>query len=124
MADPGTYQFHVLLREVNTPIWRRLLIRSGRTIADLYFIIQIAFRWTNVPLHRFLIRGQEYGIGRAGCGGFTTDARKVRLADFHFRRNARKRVRKIAIFFLLHSGGGSYCLFVGGIRRCLPEQLP
>jgi len=51
MADPGMYQFPVLLREINPPIWRRLLIRSGRTIADLYFILQIAFRWTHVHLH-------------------------------------------------------------------------
>jgi hypothetical protein len=44
MADPGTYQLHILLREINPPMWRRLLIPSDRTIADLHFIIQIAFR--------------------------------------------------------------------------------
>ena len=38
MVDPCTYQVHALLREINPPIWRRLLIRSDSTIADLHFV--------------------------------------------------------------------------------------
>jgi hypothetical protein len=38
-------------------------------------------------LHRFLIPGKEYGMGRASCTGFSTDARKLRAADFHWRPN-------------------------------------
>ena len=79
------YQFHVLLRGINPPVWRRLLIRSDSNIVDLHYILQIAFHWSDFHLHRFLIHGTEYGIGRAGCTGFSTDPRRTLLADFHFR---------------------------------------
>jgi hypothetical protein len=83
------YQFHVLLRGVNPPVWRRLLMRSNNTIADLHYAIQIAFNWTDFHLHRFLIHGKEYGIGRAGCTGFSTSAKQTFLMDFHFRDRER-----------------------------------
>lgn len=81
------YQFHVMLRGINPAVWRRLLVRS--TIADLHHTLQIAFHWSDFHLHRFLIRGQEYGITRAGCTGFTTDPKQVSLADFGFRERER-----------------------------------
>jgi hypothetical protein len=31
------YQFFVLLRSINPVVWRRLLLRSDRTIADLHY---------------------------------------------------------------------------------------
>lgn len=83
------YQFHVLLRHINPPIWRRLLIRSTSTIFDLHYTIQVTFSWSDFHLHRFLIRGQEYGISRAGCTGFSTNPAQVSLADFHFRERER-----------------------------------
>ena len=86
---PEIFQLHFLLRGINPPVWRRVLIRSDDTIADLHYILQIVFRWTDSHLHRFVIRGKEYGIGRSGCTAFRTDARLIRLADFHFRPNAR-----------------------------------
>jgi len=86
---PEIFQLHFLLRGINPPVWRRVLIRSDDTIADLHYILQIVFRWTDSHLHRFVIRGKEYGIGRSGCTVFRTDARLIRLADFHFRPNAR-----------------------------------
>jgi hypothetical protein len=83
------YQFHVLLRHINPPIWRRILMRSISTILDLHHTIQIAFNWSDFHLHRFLIHGKEYGISRAGCTGFSTDPAQVSLADFHFRERER-----------------------------------
>ncbi len=43
------YQFKVVLRGVSPMIWRRLLLRSDHTIADLHYAIQIAIgeRWRN-----------------------------------------------------------------------------
>jgi hypothetical protein len=74
-----------MLRGINPSVWRRILIRSESTIADLHYILQIAFHWTESHHHRFLICGKEFGIGRAACTASTTHARKVCLADFHFR---------------------------------------
>jgi hypothetical protein len=42
-------------------------------------------------LHRFHIHGRDYGIGKIGGIGFSTDAKRVRLADFRFRINERFR---------------------------------
>jgi len=83
------YQFHALLRGINPPVWRRLLMRSDSNIVDLHYTLQIAFDWSDFHLHRFLIHGTEYGIGRAGCTGFSTDPQQTLLAAFHFRDRER-----------------------------------
>jgi len=83
------YQIHVWIRHVSPMIWRRLLMRSDSTVADLHYCLQIAFDWTDLHLHRFHIHSQDYGIGRIGGTGFSSDARQVRLGDFKFRINER-----------------------------------
>ncbi len=47
----------------------------------------MAFDWSDVHLHRSLIRGKEYGIGRSGCTCFSTDTTAVCLVEFSFRRH-------------------------------------
>jgi Plasmid pRiA4b ORF-3-like protein len=83
------YQLHVWLREITPLIWRRLLVRSDSSIADLPYTLQIAMGWDDAHLHRFRIRGKDYGISRIGGIGFRDNPRQVRLADFHFRLNER-----------------------------------
>src|SRR5258708_33038010 len=82
-------QLHILLLQINPPIWRRLHVRSDSSIATLHELLQIAFDWSDFHLHRFVIRGEEYGVSRMGCTTFTTDARKVLLSQFGFRINER-----------------------------------
>src|SRR6266700_3340131 len=62
------YQLRIWIRKVSPQIWRRLLVRSDSTIAELHDILQIAFGWSDEHLHQFLIRGKPYGIGRSGAG--------------------------------------------------------
>lgn len=83
------YQTHVWIRGISPMIWRRLLIRSDSTIADLHYTLQIAFGWSGLHLHRFHIHGQDYGISLIGGPGFSSDPRKVHLGDFQFRTNER-----------------------------------
>lgn len=83
------YRFHVLLRGINPPVWRRILMRRESHITNLHDTIQIAFRWSDSHLHRFLICSQESGLSRAGCVGFSTDPKQVSLADFKFRDSER-----------------------------------
>jgi hypothetical protein len=40
-------------------------------------------------LHRFEIRGREYGLSRKGGVFFDTDARKVRIGDLELHRMER-----------------------------------
>src|SRR4051794_2222464 len=92
MADetnPEIYLLHVAIRQISPMIWRRLLVRSDSTLADLHHTIQIAFAWTDSHLHRFRIHGRHHGVGRAGGPSFSTDARQVRLDSFLFRTNER-----------------------------------
>src|SRR3712207_2265271 len=85
------YQLHVWLREISPMIWRRLLVRSDSTIADLHYTLQIVFGWTDSHLHRFVIHGKDYGLAYLGGISFADDPHQVCLRDFRFRRNARFR---------------------------------
>lgn len=70
-------------------IWRRLWVRSDSTLADLHYILQISFGWTDFHLHRFLIYGKEFGIYRNGGPIYDQAAQKVRLADLRLRLRER-----------------------------------
>jgi hypothetical protein len=88
-APVEIYQLHILLLHINPLIWRRRHVRSDSSIATLHDLLQIAFDWSDFHLHRFLIRGTEYGVSRMGCTTFRTDARKVLLSQFRLRVNER-----------------------------------
>jgi hypothetical protein len=45
------YQLHVWLCEISPLIWRRLLVRSDSSIADLHYTLQIAMGWDDAHLH-------------------------------------------------------------------------
>jgi len=41
------YQLRVVLRGISPLIWRRLLVRSDSTVADLHSTLQTAFGWSD-----------------------------------------------------------------------------
>ena len=86
---PNLYQLRVVLRNVSPLIWRRLLVRSDTSIAELHTILQTAMGWSDTHLHRFRIHGKAYGIARCGGIGFADDPFEVRLSDFRLRRRER-----------------------------------
>jgi Plasmid pRiA4b ORF-3-like protein len=47
---------------ISPMIWRRLLLRSDHSIADLHYTIQIAMGWSDSHPHRFHIHGKDYGV--------------------------------------------------------------
>ena len=77
------------IQGINPIICRRLVVSADNTLADLHYVIQIAFSWTDYHLHGFRIHGKEFGIPRLGGPWYSQDARRVRLLDFHFRVNER-----------------------------------
>jgi hypothetical protein len=79
------YQFKVVLRGISPIIWRRLLLRSDHSIADLHYTIQIAMGWSDSHLHRFHIHGKDYGVVHEGGLTFSDDPERVRLGQFGFR---------------------------------------
>ena len=87
-SQPEAYHVHVWIRGIHPMLWRRFLVRSDSTLADLHVALQIAFDWTDFHLHRFRIRKKDYAVPRLG-GLACHDARKIKLADLHFRINER-----------------------------------
>jgi len=83
--EPVVYQLRVVLRGVSPLIWRRLLVRSDSTIADLHATFQLALGWSDEHLNRFVIHGREYGVWHDGGIGFRDDPRHVRLANLGLR---------------------------------------
>lgn len=85
------YQLRVVLCGVSPLVWRRLLVASNTSLAELHAILQRAFAWSDDHLHRFLIHGTAYGIPRLGGIAFRDDARRVPLSRFRLHRGERFR---------------------------------
>ncbi|OJX14397.1 MAG: hypothetical protein BGO77_02795 [Caedibacter sp. 37-49] len=81
----GIYQLRIWLKGISPMIWRRLLVESNSTIADLHHTIQIAMGWDDDHLNQFFIRGKSYGVPHIGGIGFSDNAKQVYLSDFQFR---------------------------------------
>jgi hypothetical protein len=80
-TDALIYQIKVTLEDSKPPIWRRLLVRSDLTLADLHGIIQAAFGWWDYHLHMFIIGETYFGVPDPDYDGFLEmhDERKLRL---------------------------------------------
>jgi Plasmid pRiA4b ORF-3-like protein len=77
VSSIAIYQLRVVLCGVSPLVWRRLLVVSETSIAELHEILQSAFGWSGEHLHRFLIHGAAYGIPHSGGIVFREDARGV-----------------------------------------------
>jgi len=88
-ATVKVYQLKVSLRDISPMIWRRLLVSSDTTIAQLHSILQTAMGWEDLHLHRFRLHGKDYGIYRAGGLLFDNDPYQIRLSDFRLRASER-----------------------------------
>jgi hypothetical protein len=84
--EAQVYQLRAVLRGISPLIWRRLLVRSDSTVAQLHQVLQITFGWDDDHLNRFEIRGREYAVYRDGSGMIGIDARGVGLCDLTLRR--------------------------------------
>ena len=83
------YQLKVWLKGISPMVWRRLLVHSDSTIADLHYTIQIAIGWSDVHLNRFHIHGQDFGVYHDGGICFSDNPEKVPLSAFDFRTRER-----------------------------------
>ena len=87
-SQPEAYLLHAWIRDIHPMLWRRFVVRSDSTLADLHFTLQIGFAWTDFHLHRFRIRKKDYAVPRRH-GLACHDARAIKLADLQFRLNER-----------------------------------
>ena len=78
----------VALDDIEPPVWRRLVVPLGTTLAELHYIIQAAMGWIDSHMHEFEIGGLSYGdievlsAERTDDDARVYDANEVRLRDF------------------------------------------
>jgi hypothetical protein len=78
----ATYKLRLVLVGISPMIWRRLLVSSEISIAQLHQYIQASFDWSGEHLHRFRIHGKDYGIAYLGGVSFDDDPHDVPLSRF------------------------------------------
>lgn len=88
--DPMIIEAHIVIRDIDPPIWRRLLLPLDLNLAQLHEVMQAAFGWTDSHLHQFNVGGLVYGAPEFDDGSSddtspeTFEATTVRLKDFSF----------------------------------------
>ncbi|HVH89717.1 MAG TPA: plasmid pRiA4b ORF-3 family protein [Terriglobales bacterium] len=60
-VPPEIYQLKVTLLGTRPPIWRRLLVPSDLTLAQLHDVLQVAMRWQESHMHEFSAGGRHFG---------------------------------------------------------------
>ncbi len=59
------YQFHIALDFTDPPVWRRIQVCGGQSLAELHRILQISFGWDDTDQHQFLVGKvfyKSYGV--------------------------------------------------------------
>lgn len=55
------HQLKVTIMGIKPPVWRRVVVPSRSTLAELHDVVQAAFGWWDYHLHEFDIGGVRYG---------------------------------------------------------------
>jgi hypothetical protein len=128
-------QIKVTLEGSKPPIWRRLLVRSDSTLADLHRIIQAAFGWWDYHLHQFIIGGIYFGVPHPDYPDDLPmhDERKMRLHQITEREGFKFRyeydfgdswLHQVPVGKILPPQPGQvYPVCIKGRRACPPEDV-
>src|SRR5262245_10182657 len=73
-------QLKVTLANTKPPIWRRLQVPRGITLAKLQEVLQVAMGWEDAHLHDFVVGDDHYGAPDPEAP-YVQDSRKARLAQ-------------------------------------------
>ncbi|MGI8790280.1 MAG: plasmid pRiA4b ORF-3 family protein [Actinomycetota bacterium] len=75
------HQLKVTIEGTNPPVWRRVVVSSRITLAELHDVVQAAFGWWGYHLHEFDIGGIRYGIDDGEDWDPPKDERQGRLDE-------------------------------------------
>jgi hypothetical protein len=81
-GEPAAFQLKITIRDLKPPVWRRILIPSTATFAELHDAIQEAFGWEDCHLHEFTIRAPKPFRHEYRIGGVPPDGDVESIADF------------------------------------------
>ena len=76
------FQLRIALMDASPPIWRRILVESTITLADLHDVLQVAMGWYDCHLHMFIKQRTHYQPPNPWMdlpGDEVLDTRKYRL---------------------------------------------
>src|SRR4051794_25597048 len=77
------YQLKITLRDIDPPIWRRVLVPSQFTLFELHGVIQIAMGWEDCHLHDFTIDRRRYALPSEEGFDEPTDEGTTRLTELN-----------------------------------------
>jgi len=84
-VQQAVYQIKVVLLGTRPPIWRRVFVPAGFTLAQLHDVVQAAMGWEDSHLHQFYLGKRRFGIpdpNEALMGGSPTlNEKKACLAN-------------------------------------------
>src|SRR5882672_7177394 len=75
------FQLKVVLHDVRPPVWRRILVRSDATLAQLHHDLQPIMGWTDSHMHSFRAAKLFYGTEFLARTVESRDERRTKLAD-------------------------------------------
>ena len=58
----NVYQFKIVLRDTDPPVWRRIQVPENYTLWDLHVAIQDAMGWSDYHLHEFTLKNPSNGV--------------------------------------------------------------
>jgi hypothetical protein len=78
-SEVPIYQIKVTLKGSKPPIWRRILVRSDVTLAELHDVLQAVMSWWDYHLHQFIVGETYFGVPHPDYMMDMLDESEVRL---------------------------------------------
>ena len=125
-------QLKLTLRDIEPPIWRRLLVPGSVTLLRLHRIFQIAMGWEDYHLYGFRIAEADYGepdpdgpmgmksARRAKLGQVVTHRRQVFTYQYDFGDDWHHDI--VVEEIGSPQPGVNYPVLIDGSRACPPED--
>ncbi len=128
----SVHQLKVTLLGIRPPIWRRIQVPSGVTLAKLHDIIQLGMGWHHSHLHQFQAGDTFYGDPTTLAELDVRSERSARLNQVAPSKGSRLRYEydfgdswehEVLVEAVLPAGSGvRYPICLTGRRACPPED--
>jgi len=133
-AQAKVHCLKVVLEGTDPPVWRRVLVRSNISLAELHHVLQRAMGWQDAHLHQFRVGNTTYAPARPAdldLGPRPKDEARARLAavapagsrlayEYDFGDGWEHTIEVEKVRPVSH--GDAYPQCIAGERACPPED--